>query len=193
MKKKYHLEYEETQQTFTDMYQVFYDDRSNYFYKLIITIVGALMLFIQISVNPARLEIMFLSKYLLLWTLAFVLGYLLAKHVIKGINAQYAVRTGEEKYRSRVDKCGSELLITMDFYEENFTVLFQNEKKEYSYKEVSRMIASDKFYGLVVGGVYGNKEMVGFPASALNVIDKEMFLSDMERKCQNVAGGFKKR
>lgn len=193
MKKFYHLEYQETEQTFADMFQVYFDDRSYYFYKLIVTIAGFLALFIKISMKTTILSVMFFTKFLLFWALGYVVGYLVVKYVISGINAKKAIRTGEEKYKLRVEKCGADLKIELDFQADNFTVTFQDKKVEYSYKEVSRMPASDKYYGFVVGGVYGNKEMMGFPADCLDPSDKEAFENDMAEKCQNVAGGFKKR
>lgn len=193
MKKKYHLEYEETEETFADMYEIFYNDRSYYFYKLIITIVGLLALFIQISIDHSRLSVMYITKFVLLWALAYVAGHYLVKNVLTKINAKKAVKTGADKYRARKEKCGDDLKIEMDFYEDKFTVTFHEKIEEYSYKEITRMRTNDKFYGLVVGGVYGNKAMVGFPASALGAIDKDAFCSYMEEKSTNVAGGFKKQ
>lgn len=192
MKKLYHLEYQETEQTFTDMFELYLNDKTYYFYRIIVRFGGIGILAMRLSMGISTLTASFFIKFLVLWALAYVAGYFLVKKVLVGVNARSAQKTGKEKYQLRTEKCGTDLKMTLDFHKENFTVKFQNEKKEYSYKEITRMLESDKFYGLVVGGVYGEKQMIGFPAEALSPEDKEAFCADLAEKCTNVAGGFKK-
>ena len=191
MRKKYHLEYEEDEQVFTDMYLMYYNNRSSYVYKMIVTFGGILALFIQFFASRT-FDIIFIAKFVVLWALAFVAGYLLEKHVIRKTNVRSARQMGQKNYKLRVEKRGTELLVSLDFYEDKFTVVFQDQKEEYSYKEVSRMFESERFFGLVVGGVYGQKAMIGFPASCLEGTDKEAFRVYLAEKCTNVARGFKK-
>lgn len=192
MKTMYHLEYEESEQTFADMYQLFYDSRSLYFYKLVVTIGGLLALAIQLSISKAAFSLPSIIKLLVLWALAYAVGYLTVKYLIRRIDSKSAKITAERNYKLRREQCGTDLRVMIDFYEDTFFVLFQDKKKEYSYKEVTRMLQSEQFFGLVVGGVYGKKEMVGFPAACIDAAEKEVFLQQLEGKCANVSKGFRK-
>ena len=192
MKKLYHLEYEETEQTFTDMFRIYNSNRRSYMYKMIVTFAGALVLaimFIGYGFHPPLKNVMVL---LVLWTLAYVIGYFLVKYVISAVDERGAQKKGKKSYQERVEKFGTDLKIRFDFYEDKFTTSFQDKKDEYSYKEVSRMFENGRIYGMVVGGVYGNKAMISFPAACLDAVNKDKFLEFMAQKCQNTAGGFKK-
>lgn len=191
MKKFYRLEYQETEKTFADMHELYFNDKSYYFYRLIVRFVGILLLCMRLTMGLSTLSLAFFVKFFLLWALAYVAGYFLVSKVLVKMNARSAQQVGKEKYQMRTEKCGTDLKMTLDFHSENFTVTFQNEKKEYSYKEITRMLESDEFYGFVLGGVYGEKQMIGFPAEAICPEDKEAFHVDLAEKCTNVAGGFK--
>lgn len=192
MNQLYHIEYEENEQTFADMYQMYYNNRSSYFYKLIITFGGLFFLVAQISVDMSVLSIIFFVKFLIKWALAYIAGYFFVKYVIRRIDAGSAQKIGKQSYEKRTEKFGMDLKVKIDFFEDNFTMSFQGEEKEYTYKEVSRLYKSERFYGIVVGGIYGKKAMVGFPAGSMDKATREQFGSFMAEKCRNVAGGFKK-
>ena len=93
MKKMYHLEYEENEETFADMYLMYYNSRSKYMYKFIVTMVGVLFLFIRFFAYRSSFDVPYVMKYLVLWALAYVLGYLLEKHVLRKSNCKQAERT----------------------------------------------------------------------------------------------------
>lgn len=192
MNQLYHIEYEENEQTFADMYQMYYNNRSSYFYKLIVTIGGLFFLITQMSVDMSAFSIAYIIEFLVKWALAYAAGYILNKYVITRINAQNAQKTGKGNYEKRVEKFGRSLKIEVDFYEEKFVVSSQGQKEEYPYKEVTRLYESERLFGIIVGGIYGKKAMVGFPAGSLDMAERERFSNHMAEKCQNVAGGFKK-
>lgn len=192
MKPIYRFEYEETEETFRDMYLMFYQSRSGYGYKLTIFFMGLLILFMQVSPDPSVLTPVYIVQYAVLWALAFLLGYLGNKYIYSRFNQKNAVKSGKEAYEERVRKKGPELNVSIDCYEDEFVVSFQEMKEQHSYQEISRLMETDRMFGTVVGGVRGQKKMVSFPKAALKDADIEAFRKFMTGKCVNVAGGFKK-
>lgn len=193
MKKLYHLEYEETEQMFAEMHQMYFNNRNSYISKVIITFVGAFILFINVASNlQETLKPAFLVKFFGLWILAYVAAYLIVKHVAKPLYAKHAVKVAKEKFNERKELCGESLKVSADFYEDNFIVKFLGEEKDYVYKEVSHLYYTDTLLGFVVGGVYGEKAMLNFPRESLNKKWEKEFYRFIAEKCTNVAGtGFK--
>lgn len=191
MKPIYRFEYVETEEIFKDMYLMFYQSRSGYGYKLTIFFMGLLILFMQVQPDPSILTPRFIIQYAVLWALAFLLGYLGNKFIYSRFNQKNAVKSGKEAYEERVKKKGTELNVSIDCYEEEFIVSFQELKEQHTYREISRLLETDRMFGTVVGGVRGQKKMVSFPKAALKDADIEDFRKFMTAKCVNVAGGFK--
>lgn len=191
MKPIYHFEYTETEEIFRDMYLMFYQSRSGYGYKLTIFFMGLLILFMQISPDPSVVTPEYVVKCAVLWALAFLLGYLGNKFIYTRFNQRSAEKSGREAYEERVRKKGDELKVVIDCYEDAFVVSFQELKEQHTYREISRLMETDRMFGTVVGGVRGQKKMVSFPKAALQDADIEEFRRFMTGKCVNVAGGFK--
>lgn len=191
MEPIYHFEYTETEKTFQDMYLMFYQSRSGYGYKLTIFFMGLLILFMQVSPDPSILTPKYIIQAAVIWALAFLLGFLGNKYIYSGFNRKNAVKSGTEAYTQRIEKRGTELHVSIDCYEEEFVVSFQEKQEQHTYHEVTRLMETSTMFGTVVGGVRGQKKMVSFPKEALKGADVDGFRRFMAAKCTNVAGGFK--
>ncbi|WP_346663714.1 hypothetical protein [uncultured Merdimonas sp.] len=191
MEPKFRFEYEETEQTFTDMYMMYYKSRSGYGYKLTIFFMGLLILFMQVSPDPSVLTPKYIITYALMWALAFLLGYLGNKYVYSRFNVKNAAKSGRQAYEERVKKRGTELQVVINCFEEYFGMVFQDQNAYYTYQEISRLMETERMYGVVVGGIRGQKKMICFPKAALEGDKDEEFRRFMAAKCVNVAGGFK--
>ena len=145
----------------------------------------------QVSPDPSIVTPKYIIQVAVIWALAFLLGFLGNKYIYAGFNRKNAVKSGAEAYAQRVEKRGTELHVSIDCYEEEFVVSFQEKQEQHTYQEITRLMETSSMFGTVVGGVRGQKKMVSFPKEALKGADVDGFRRFMAAKCTNVAGGFK--
>lgn len=191
MKKKFHFEYEETEELYIDMYRVYFKNRNTYMYKLIVLFVGALVLAIQVTTDPSLIISVFMLKFLLIWGAVFGAAYLVNRYLIAGLNIKKGEKRGREIFQMRKEKSEPGTKMIIDCFEEEFSITFADHKNEYTYWEVSHLYDADLFLGAVVGGPRGDRSMAVFPKSCMTEKELEMFRRFLDGKCVNVRKGFR--
>lgn len=190
MKKKYHFEYEETEELYIDMYRLYYQNRNTYMYKLVVFFVGLLLLSIKLTADFSLLFSLFIIKFLCIWALIFVAAYLVNRYLLPGLNAKKGEKRGKEIFRQRQEKSEPGTKMVIDCYDEEFTIAFGTHKNEYTYWEVSNLYDTSLFFGAVVGGPRGDRSMAVFPKSCMRNGEQEAFRRFFDSKCVNAHKGF---
>ena len=93
---------------------------------------GLLILFMQVSPDPSIVTPKYIIQVAVIWALAFLLGFLGNKYIYAGFNRKNAVKSGAEAYAQRVEKRGTELHVSIDCYEEEFVVSFQEKQEQHT-------------------------------------------------------------
>ena len=95
MKKKFHFEYEETEELYINMYRVYFKNRNTYMYKLIVFFVGALVLAIRLTADFSLIFSLFMVKFLVVWGAVFGAAYLINRYLVSGLNVKKGEKRGQ--------------------------------------------------------------------------------------------------
>lgn len=192
MKKKFHFEYEETEELYINMYRVYFKNRNTYMYKLIVFFVGALVLAIRLTADFSLIFSLFMVKFFVVWGAVFGAAYSINRYLVSGLNVKKGEKRGREIFQMRTEKCEPGMKMVIDCFDEDFKISFGDHKNEYTYWEVSHLYDADLFLGAVVGGPRGDRSMAVFPKSCMSENELETFRRFLDGKCVNVRKGFQK-
>lgn len=192
MKKKYHFEYEESEELYIDMYRLYYRNRNTYMYKLVIFFVGLLVLAVRVTSDISLLLSPFIIKFLCVWALIFGAAYLINRYLMPGFNRKKGEKRGKDIFQQRMEKNEPGMKMIIDCYDEEFTISYGDHKNEYTYWEVSHLYDTSLFFGAVVGGPRGDRSMAVFPKNCMKNGEQETFRRFIDSKCVNAHKGFQK-
>lgn len=188
MRNWFEIEYNETEETLTDMHNLYLTKQSAYAYKMVLLIFGTFIFFIFKWGQWAELltpsGIAFMVKFFVLWALCFVAGHHLNKTMFAKMNRQVAEERGKRFYEKRKEAFKGDMkVVVKGGAGEKFSVTSHGETVEYSYNRVTKMFESDKMFAALINIEHGNTQLVCFPKSALGEMTEEEFKTFFLNKC----------
>lgn len=197
MTPRFTIKYEETKENIFRTCELYRLDSSINGFRI-----GALALSIMILVamianmgvfqsSPVEVVI-FLLKYCGIWALIFVGLECFRKTFGKKLASTAAYGDANGAYERRKEKNINDLRVEIDFFDDHLVNITPTSQKEYSYKQVVKLLESDKAIGLVIRSEQGAKGLFAFPKEALEDTSPDAFKSFIENCCPHVKKGFRK-
>ena len=184
MKGKYQFRYIETEEVLTDFLKVHGMTKISKNYKIVVFTGGVfVLLFMLVYSNvlhgTAGSIAFFALKYLVCWALAFVIAEVLARTFGKKMEMLASTGDGQTMYEERMKKWKEPFNVKLEFGKDSWTSFVHGNKQTLYYKNVERIIESEKIIAMIVYVETGGKKFFGFPKDGIQDADIDEFNTEM--------------
>lgn len=195
MEAQYKMKYTETEEVVIEtckLYNIYKLAKST---RIMVAAVGAFVLCFVIHYSkpfggsPTD-SLLFVVKALIWWALAFVAGEIFSKTLGRRFELLSAIGDGQELHEQKAKRLGGDVKVRVEFFDDYFVNYANDQKQEFPYVDVLKLLESQTTLGLIVHQNDGRKSLFGFPKSGLQKTDTEELKSFLEKKCTAGKDGF---
>lgn len=198
MAYKYRVKYKESIETLEPVCELFDADNSEITMRFVCAALGVLALvFIFMYGNPGGGTVsgllIFFVKFFAGWAALSIAAMIINKTVWRRVAIRAtAAGDAEQMYLRRKEKDGKNITSQLDFYEDRFESVTKIKIRAFEYERVTKLLESDRAFGIVIKTDRNIRAVIGFPKGALIDADIEDLKGFLLKRCPKAKNKIKK-